>query len=145
MHADTLRLTLAFLGRTPTAQFDALVAAVNTVSAAAFDLTLDQPGYWRHNRIGWLGPSQSPSQLVELVDALTVAIRQSDVTFDARPHVPHITLLRNTAGGELPGCEPVRWSVRDFVLVASRTASDSTFYDVIRCWPLASLNCRHKG
>jgi 2'-5' RNA ligase len=50
--------------------------------------------------------------------------------------VPHVTLLRNTAGGALPECDPVRWPVRDFVLVASRTDADGAHYEVIRRWPL---------
>lgn len=137
MRADTLHLTLAFLGRTPAAQLDALTASVDTIEAHAFELTLDQPGRWQHNRIGWLGPSQTPLQLGELVNLLNAAIQQSGVVFDARPHVPHVTLLRNTSGGELPACEPVGWSVRDFVLVSSRIEEDGANYNVIRRWSLA--------
>ena len=106
MRADTLHLTLAFLGRIPVAQLDALTTSVGAIEAKAFELTLDQPGYWQHNRVGWLGPSQPPPQLGELVSALNAAIQQSGIAFDARPHVPHVTLLRNTAGGGLPAYQP---------------------------------------
>jgi len=123
--------------RTPVAQLDNLIASVDAIQASAFELTLDQPGHWRHNRIGWLGPSQPPSQLGELVAALNKAIQQSGIAFDARPHMPHVTLLRNTAGGELIACEPVHWPVRDFVLVSSRIETDGAYYDVIRRWLLA--------
>ena len=136
MCAETLHLTLAFLGRTPITQLDALLASVDTIKAHAFELTLDQSGHWRHNRIGWLGPGQPPPQLGELVNALTAAIQQSGIAFDARPHVPHVTLLRNTTGGELIACERVHWPVRDFVLVSSRTETDGAHYDVIRRWLL---------
>lgn len=136
MRADTLHLTLAFLGSTPVAQLDALLASVDTVQAKTFDLTLDQPGYWRHNRIGWFGPSQPPTQLGELVDAVNTAIKSAGVKFDVRPHVPHVTLLRNTAGGDSPTCEPVKWPVRDFVLVSSRTEDEGAYYEVIRRWAL---------
>jgi 2'-5' RNA ligase len=136
MRADTLHLTLAFLGRTPVVQLDALTHRVDLIQAKAFDLTLNQAGYWRHNRIGWLGSSQPSPLLAELVDALTVAIQESGIVFDARPHVPHVTLLRNTGGGEIPVCDPVNWRVRDFVLVSSRTEADGSYYDVIRRWPL---------
>ena len=137
MRADTLHLTLAFLGRIPVAQLDALTASVDAIEAQAFELKLDQPGHWQHNRVGWLGPSQPPPQLGELVSALNAAIQQSGIAFDARPHVPHVTLLRNTAGGGLPACEPVGWSVRDFVLVSSRIEEDGANYNVIRRWSLA--------
>ncbi len=137
MRADTLHLTLAFLGHTPVTQLDALIVSVDAIQASAFEMTLDQHGHWRHNRIGWLGPSQPPPQLGELVNVLNKAIQQSGITFDARPHVPHVTLLRNTAGGALPECVPIHWSVNDFVLVSSRIETDGAHYDVIRRWPLA--------
>lgn len=136
MRADTLHLTLAFLGSTPIAQFDALLASVDKVQAKPFDLTLDQPGYWRHNCIGWFGPSQPPVQLGDLVAAVNSAIQTAGVNFDARPHVPHVTLLRNTASGDTPVCEPVKWLVRDFVLVVSRTEAEGAYYEVVRRWTL---------
>lgn len=136
MRADTLHITLAFLGRTPVEQLDVLAACADTVRTDAFELILDQAGYWRHNRIGWLGASQMPPQHLELVGALNTALRGAGFAVDARPHVPHVTLLRNTAGGELPACEPVRWPITDFVLVVSRAEADGMHYDVIRRSPL---------
>ena len=136
MRADTLHLTLAFLGATSAAQRDALLPHVDTVRAEPFDLSFDQPGFWRHNRIGWLGIRQPPSPLAELVAALQGALQDAGVAFAARPHLPHVTLLRNTAGGEVPPCEPVQWRVHDFVLVASRTDADGAHYEVVRRWPL---------
>jgi 2'-5' RNA ligase len=136
MRADTLHLTLAFLGSTPVALRDALLPHVDAVRAVAFELSLDQPGCWRHNRIGWLGLRQPPSPLAGLVAALRGALQDAGIAFDARPHLPHVTLLRNTAGGELPPCEPVHWNVRDFVLVASRTDAYGAHYEVVRRWPL---------
>jgi 2'-5' RNA ligase len=137
MRAETLHITLAFLGGTPAEQLDELIACADSVQTKAFELVLDQAGYWRHNRIGWLGASQMPSQHVELVAALNAALQAAGFPVDARPHVPHVTLLRNTSGGELPVCMPVRWPIRDFVLVASRTEADGAHYDVILRWPLA--------
>jgi len=136
MRADTLHITLAFLGSTPADQLDALAACADTVRTDAFELILDQAGYWRHNRIGWLGVSQTPSQHTELVDALNNALQGAGFAVDVRPHVPHVTLLRNTAGGELPVCVPVHWPISDFVLVKSSTESDGAHYEVIRRWSL---------
>ncbi|MBW8458436.1 MAG: RNA 2',3'-cyclic phosphodiesterase [Thiobacillus sp.] len=137
MRAETLHITLAFLGSTPADQLDALTACADTVRTDAFELVLDQAGYWRHNRIGWLGASQTPPPYVELVGALNAALREAGYCVDARPHVPHVTLLRNSVGGAVPECEPVHWPIRDFVLVVSRRESDGMHYDVIRRWPLA--------
>jgi 2'-5' RNA ligase len=137
MRADTLHITLAFLGTTPIAQLDALAACADTVQTDAFELILDQAGYWRHNRIGWLGASESPPQHVELVRALSSALQKAGFPVDARPHVPHVTLLRKSRGGEVPECVPVRWPISDFVLVKSVIEPDGAHYEVIRRWPLA--------
>jgi len=136
MRADTLHITLAFLGSTPAEQLDALVACADTVQTDAFELILDQAGYWRHNRIGWLGASETPSQHFELFGALNAALQAAGFFVDARPHVPHVTLLRKSAGGEIPECLPVHWPISEFVLVKSVTESDGAHYEVTRRWPL---------
>jgi len=136
MRADTLHVTLAFLGSTPTDQLNVLAACADTVQADAFELVLDQAGYWRHNRIGWLGASETPPQHIDLVGTLNAALRGAGFAVDARPHVPHVTLLRNSSGGEVPACTPVRWPISDFVLVKSRMESSGAQYEVIRRWPL---------
>jgi 2'-5' RNA ligase len=137
MRADTVHITLAFLGETPTDRLDDLVACADSVDTGAFDLVLDQAGYWRHNRIGWLGASEAPPQHAELVRALSGALQRAGFPVDARPHVPHVTLLRNSRGGEIPVCEPVRWPIGDFVLVKSVIEPGGAHYEVIRRWPLA--------
>jgi 2'-5' RNA ligase len=137
MRADSLHITLAFLGNTPADQLDALGACADTVKTNAFDLILDQAGYWRHNLIGWLGANETPPPHLELVGALNAALQAAGFPVDARPHVPHVTLLRNSAGGEVPECTPVRWPIGDFVLVKSRIESSGAKYEVIRRWPLA--------
>ena len=136
MRADTLHVTLAFLGSTPAEQLKPLVACADSVQTDAFELVLDQAGYWQHNRIGWLGVSQTPPQHFALFGALNAALKAAGFPVDSRPHVPHVTLLRKSLGGEVPVCAPVCWTVKDFVLVKSVTESDGAHYEVIRRWPL---------
>ncbi len=136
MRADTLHITLAFLGSTAVDQLDVLAACADSVHTEPYELVLDQAGYWRHNRIGWLGASRTPPQHLDLVGALNAALQGAGFAVDARPHVPHVTLLRNSAGGEAPDCTPVRWPISEFVLVISRTEADGAHYEVIRRWLL---------
>lgn len=138
MRADTLHMTLVFLGSTPAAELEALAACAAAITREAFELILDRPGYWSYNRIGWLGASKTPPQYLELARALNGALAAAGFAVDARPHVPHVTLLRKSAGGEAPVCSPVRWRVADFVLVKSVTAADGAHYEVIGRWPLGS-------
>ncbi len=136
MRADTLHITLAFLGATPAGRLDALIACAGAVEANSYELTLDQTGYWRHNRIGWLGVQRMPPQHIELVEKLNVRLQAAGFPVEPRPHVPHVTLLRNTPGGDIPECRPVSWPVGEFVLVKSVTGPNGAHYAVIRRWPL---------
>lgn len=137
MRADTLHLTLAFLGTIPLEARDALLPRIDTLQAETFELALDQAGFWPHNHIGWLGCSASPLPLLALAERLRDTLRESGTPFDAKPFVPHVTLLRNTAGGPAPPCTPVHWRAGDFVLIASRTEAEGAHYEVLRRWPLA--------
>ena len=137
MRAETLHVTLAFLGATPGDRLDALIGCADSIAAESFELVLDRPGYWRHNRVAWLGASETPPLHLALVTALNAALQTGGFPVDARQHVPHVTLLRNTAGGEPPLCKAVRWPVRNFVLVRSHTESTGARYEVIRRWSLA--------
>lgn len=137
MRAETLHITLAFPGTTPSEKLDTLIAGADRVEGEPYELLLDQAGYWRHNRVGWLGASESPPPHLALVTALNAALQAAGFPTDAREHVPHVTLLRNTAGGEPPLCKAVRWPVRDFVLARSHTESTGARYEVIRRWSLA--------
>mgnify|MGYP001089998835 FL=1 len=136
MRADTLHITLAFLGTTPVEKLDALYDCTNAVAGEAYELLLDQAGYWRHNRIGWLGAREMPPQHSALVEVLNTQLRAAGFPVDARQHVPHVTLLRNADGGEIPECRVVNWPISEFVLVRSVTGSDGVRYEIMRRWGL---------
>jgi 2'-5' RNA ligase len=137
MRADTLHLTLAFLGNLSAVQLDTLLQAIHGIPSDAFELNLDQAGYWPHNQIGWLGLKQPSGQLQSLVQALRDQLRALDIPFDDRPHTPHITLLRKAQGGAAVECLPVNWTIDEFVLVASNPRADGAHYDVLKNWSLA--------
>lgn len=136
MHSDTLHMTLAFLGDTPNTRLDALLELAATIPGEAFTFTLDRPGCWQHNHIGWLGVQDTPPALAQLVAKLQRALHQSGFTVDDRRYVPHVTLLRNAQCGPPPSCHPVIWRAQDFVLLASRKQKPG--YDVLGTWPLSA-------
>lgn len=136
MRADTLHLTLAFLGSTPADRLDALVDRAHAVEGEAYELLLEQAGYWQHKHLGWLGARETPPPHAELVETLNAQLQAGGFPVDARPHVPHVTLLRNSDGGVVPQCRAVNWPVNEFVLVKSVTECDGARYEVIRSWPL---------
>ena len=136
MRADTLHLTLAFLGNTSATARDALLPHIDAIHAEAFDLRLDRVGHWPQNRVGWLGCSEPPVQLTELAKRLRVVLRASCVSFDAGTFVPHVTLLRNSPGGAAPAFDPIEWHAGDFALIASVPGEQGPHYTVLRRWAL---------
>lgn len=138
MRSESLHLTLAFLGDTPVVRLDALCQLAATVAGEPFTLTLNSPGCWQHNRVGWLGVKETPPALAQLVSDLTRVLRTGEFPLDCQGYVPHVTLLRNARCSAPPPCQPVMWRAQGFVLLASRKPGIGSGYDVLGEWPLSA-------
>lgn len=132
---QNLHLTLAFLGETEVERLAALKAAAATVAPRAFELVLDVPGYWKHNRIAWAGAAKDPEALQAMVADLRAALVAARFRFDAKPFVSHVTLLRKgDSPPELPRLAPIVWRGTGFTLIRSVTGSTGSDYVVEAEW-----------
>jgi 2'-5' RNA ligase len=68
--AESVHLTLLFLGDVPVARVEALQAVGAGAAFEPFTLRLDRVGCWKHNQIAWAAPSRMPPALGQLVQAL---------------------------------------------------------------------------
>jgi len=136
--AETLHLTLVFLGAVDVSRLNALRELAAQIRAEAFTLHLDQAGCWGHNRVGWLGAGETPPALAILLADLENRLESSLFRFDKRAFVPHITLLRKARCAEVPACRPVEWPVHRFVLVESQSTDSGVQYQIVGEWPLAT-------
>ena len=127
--AETVHLTLLFLGEQPEERLLPLQEAAARVCVAPFLLTLDHLGYWPHNRLLWAGcrqPSPAHETLTRLATDLRRQITASGIEFanDTPSFVPHVTLVRKVAqlphGGALPSLPPIAWPCSEFALVHSQ-------------------------
>jgi 2'-5' RNA ligase len=135
MRAETLHLTLAFLGETPVERLAALRAAADHVARASFALVLDRAAWWKHNRIVWAGASLVPEALADMVAALRERITAAGFRCDPKPFVAHATLLRGaTPRGALPALMPIEWRGAGFVLVRSTLAPGGSRYETVAAW-----------
>ncbi|RMD80458.1 MAG: RNA 2',3'-cyclic phosphodiesterase, partial [Gammaproteobacteria bacterium] len=137
-----LHLTLLFAGAVDGPTRDCLeLAAEGLRPPGPFGLVLDRLGHFARPQVLWLG-GEGPAPLLELVAGLREAAAGCGLEPEARPFAVHLTLFRKVRrlppalGRPLPGLAPVRWPVRDFVLVASRTLPEGARYEVLRRWPL---------
>jgi 2'-5' RNA ligase len=131
MRPRNLHFTLAFLGDVPAARLEALVTAAGAVPARDLRIDVDRVAYWSHNRIVWAGAAAVPAALAALVDGLRAALDGAGFRHDARPFVPHVTLLRDARPAPLPPFAGVQWASEAFVLVRSVPGQD---YAILHEW-----------
>jgi 2'-5' RNA ligase len=96
---ELMHLTLAFLGRTPDEQLDAVIAAARGAATGhqAFDLAFARAGRFPASgrpRVVWLGVGAGADRLARLAASVTEGLRRAGLTFDDRPFAPHLTLAR---------------------------------------------------
>ena len=135
--ADNIHLTLFFVGAFERPQLRALERAAETVRGEAFSLVLDTLGYWRHNRIVWVGAAHCPRQLEALAAELRTALAAEGVAGEERPYSPHVTLVRNAE--RRPASRriaPFTWEAREFVLIESVPADGGVRYQPLTGWRL---------
>jgi RNA 2',3'-cyclic 3'-phosphodiesterase len=136
-HPLDLHLTLYFLGELNAPRLQSARQAADAVRGRALRLAIDQAGVFRHSRILWCGPSQTPAALSQLVGALTQALVSQGFTPESRPFRPHITLARRYPGTAVPDWGPsIQWQPAHLCLAHGREAQVPR-YVVRRRWPLA--------
>lgn len=133
--SENLHATLAFLGMTEQARVPGLGEAAARVDTPSFELVIDRPGYWKHNRIAWAGASAVPIALTALAENLRAELSVLGFSFDTKPFAPHVTLAREAdRARRWPTLAPVHWPVSNFSLVLS--PGGQAAYQVLASWPL---------
>ncbi len=131
---DRLHLTVAFLGEL-TAQGVEVARSVPPIPVGEFEITLDGLGVWPESKILWLAPLAPPAELGELEAALWEGLTERGFVPEERVYRPHVTLARRARTVE-ETVEPVRWTVRELVLVESFPDGKNVHYEVLERWPL---------
>jgi 2'-5' RNA ligase len=127
--AEKMHLTLAFLG---VVSPDKALAAARRVRGERHDLPIETAQYWKHNRIVWAGPRDTPTPLKGLAEALHLELYKAEYILERRPFAAHVTLLRSAPPPrELPPLPAVEWPVGEFTLVRSTTTAKGSTYEVI--------------
>ena len=132
-----LHMTLVFLGSRSAAQRQCFSEAVGAVRSDAFELALDYLGAWPRRGIRWLGTSQIPEALTDLVLQLHQVLPACGFEAEKRHFVPHITLSRKEKNPQPNAAvDVIRWYVPEFVLVESVAVPEGVCYQPVQRWPL---------
>jgi RNA 2',3'-cyclic 3'-phosphodiesterase len=137
--AETIHLTLAFLGETEESRISTIKSIGRTTVGKSHFLPIEQARYWKHNRIVWVGPNEIPAPLAALAAELNGRLMKEGFVLDERAFAAHITLIRKAREPRaLPALPPLDWPVEDFVLVRSRLSNEGSRYDVLERFALAA-------
>ncbi len=136
--ADSVHMTLLFLGAVPEERVARLLEIPADVAFERFSMHLDVARCWRHNDLAWVGPSRMPPALAQLVRDLDRTVGEAGFAFDRRDFAAHVTLVRKARCRDAVLDAPdINWPVSDFVLTASELDRDGSRYRVIGRWPAA--------
>lgn len=127
-----LHITLAFLGEQPATQLTALQSVLAGLAMPALQLTIDQLGYFKRQRIAWAGMQHVPDELYALQQNLSAALSQHQISFDQRNSFkPHVTLARDAPPPPEFSFAPVVWPVGEVALVQSVMEPQGLVYRVL--------------
>lgn len=131
---NNLHLTLAFLGSVPRGRKAELLAIGAALPRHAFRLQLDHLARWK-NGILHLAPSQVPTELHVLVQALREALQAGGFEVEHRPFHPHVTLARHAE--TLPTAQlSFEFQARAVTLYSSENSPSGVRYRPLGEWPL---------
>lgn len=128
-------MTLLFLGPVERGRIPALEAASAELRFTNFALEMEHLACWRHNKIAYAAPRETPEALAHLVARLAGTAEAAGIGFDRKPFMPHVTLLRNIERNfDAQTISPLRWSVGSFSLVESMLTAYGARYRILRTW-----------
>ena len=105
VHADSLHLTLRFIGAVDGATAEDLAASLDSLRSSAFSLRLDGVGCFSHRRHGALWAGVAPREPVAALAAkVDRAVQSAGLPPETRAFHPHITLARWS--GATPPLQP---------------------------------------
>ena len=137
MHAETLHLTLQFIGNIKRIDLSKLTAAANKVATPPFTLQLEKIAFWKHNRIAYATMKNHAPMLNELVAALKTLLAAQGVVYADTKFSPHVTLMRNVEHTlQAQDFAAIEWQVDSFVLVESEITDQGARYKIFKEWPL---------
>jgi 2'-5' RNA ligase len=137
MRAETLHMTLQFIGNIKRSQLPVLITAADKISTTPpFRLELNTLSFWKHNRIGYATLSTTEPALEKLAATLQHELATLGFVADYAKFSPHLTLLRNVEHIlAAQNFMPIPWQVNNFVLVESVTINQKTQYRILQEWP----------
>ncbi|MCL7462831.1 RNA 2',3'-cyclic phosphodiesterase [Pseudomonas sp. NW5] len=136
--AESLHLTLAFLGQQPRSRLPLLERIAADISAPPLRIPLDSPFVLRHGLFG-LAPQRPPAALLQLAADLHTALREAGIPVEPRRFRPHLTLVRHAALQPAQVDASFCLEAQRFALYASQDGPRGVYYRALASWPLEGV------
>jgi len=104
VHADSLHITLKFIGEQKPEWVEAISEHLRRVQGSAIELRLGGHGFFptaKSPRVFWIGIQAGP-ELAELATTIDAAVAKLNIPREDRPFSPHLTLARAVGGSGSP-------------------------------------------
>jgi 2'-5' RNA ligase len=140
--AANFHVTLAFLGQISPKQLDALCESVNQIGQIhAFDISLNQVGYWSKPKALWLGCKDTQNEHLQLVKSLVKIANSIGLQLPKEDYIAHLTLARKCSVNPPAALisPTFSWHNAEFHLYESVSGKKGRAYHIRQTWPLARL------
>ena len=135
---SNLHITLEFLGEVTDEDQQALIEKAAKIHAEPFDLELSRIGWWQKPAILWIGTTDMPKPLLNLVKSIKKCVKQQGLKTDQREYKPHVTIARKVKQRvAAKGAFHIPWHVNSFALVRSESTDNGVEYRVVNEWVLS--------
>ena len=137
--AANFHVTLAFLGNVSVKQLDTIIRLIDEMpSVTAFDVSLNQLGYWPKPKAFWLGSQQTANEHLMLTKQLHKIANKSGLQLQERDYVAHLTLARKCKVNPPATLFPANfnWYADQFHLFESRPSPQGVVYPILQSWPM---------
>lgn len=129
---SNLHLTVLFLGKLNVNQLDKVLRKSEQITCPEFEIELNHIGYFKNSKIAWLGLESIPDQLLDLHKQLLSAANHCQLSLCTQRYKPHVTLVRKSLPVEKKLSVPIKWCVKDFVLLESIDTAKGVHYQPVQ-------------
>ncbi len=133
MPAESLHLTLLFLGEIAAERIEAVRDVAAEAEGIRCEIPLDTLGGFRQDetRVLWIGPAETPPALDALHRSLRRQVQEIGLRVKEAVYRPHVTLVRKASLQEKLPENPaldIRWTASRFALLASELLPSGARY-----------------
>ncbi len=137
--AANFHVTLAFLGNVSVKQLDITNRLIDEMpSVTAFDVSLNQLGYWSKPKAFWLGCQQTATEHLILAKHIHKIANKSGLLLQDQDYVAHLTLARKCKVSPPAPIFPAnfKWHADQFHLFESISSPQGVYYSIRQSWPM---------